>query len=266
MKNLNTFLLLISSGLISSSLALEQPESHLRRPEIKDDREMWLFGSPETRCARQVALYEAKAGLSDLPFNQWIKTLDALSQGEANLYSDLRTLVVHLSLVDLSAMEENMSMTTTPATSAIVDIQDAVTDITQVSLESSEGSAAQFEGLIQTAIDLIATTTGMDAFFLEEMVALAMTVMDSFSQGPDKMFEIIGGAVMKYAVPILTRMITNAISGGSTTSAQYSLCAKHLHEYEFAQLVATTVPALMSGVFVAEAYAQQQAALEEATP
>ena len=265
MKNLNAFLLLVSSGMISSSWALEEPESRLRRPELKDDREMWLFGSPETRCARQVAICEAATGLSDLPFNQWIKTLDALSQGEANLYADLKTLVVHLSLVDLSAVEESLTMTTTPATSNMVDVQDAITDLSQVNLQSSEATARQFEGLIQTAIDLIATSTGMDAFFLEEMVGLALTVVDSFSQGPDKVFEIVGGAVMKYAVPILTRMIQNALSGGNE-SAQYSLCAKDLQECEFAQLVATTVPALMSGVFFADAYAQQQAALEEPTP
>ena len=277
MKLANVLAFLVSSGLVSSSFALDKNNSPHGRSQ---DRELWLFGSPETRCERQVAICEAVSGLTVLPFGQWITTLDQLSGGEEGIYSDLKELVVDLSLVDSTTVVKAENVSTATLGKTVVSLQGTLQGMSSVAAalqENAREALLQLEGLMQTAIQLISEFTGFDAVFLQQIMDLVIQMFDAVPMGPGAVFDVVIQGVMAYALPLITQVLNSTLNPGAfeATSRKkssddeeeedfFGICISQLQDCQFIQFVATIMPALMSGAFVADAYAQQEAQLAAA--
>jgi hypothetical protein len=252
--NLANALLILS--LTASSSAINGHKSLIRHLEAKEDRELITWG--QTRCANQLAACQA-AGITQLPYDEWMSTLAMLDGGDSGLYQDVRALVKTLSQVDFSGLEASAEIGAGALASTILDLQSALQEIHSLDA-AAQGSDVSVDQVPMFALNIVAQAVqfitdtvqrvlGINLSFLNDITATAILAFSSLSKGPF----VVAGIIISGLVTYLTPLVIQLLGKGSTQNTP-SLCTSDLMGCQFSKLVITVVPALVGEAFISQGY------------
>jgi hypothetical protein len=251
--------LVFSLELVSLSWALDKPESYIRSPK-SNNRE--LLPWDQNRCASQLAICDAAASLTELPYNDWMKRLDQLDGGDNGLYKEIENLVQALSLVDFSNLKASVETGAFAVATTILDLQSSLQDLSnaKAELETSDATADQLDGIlgpIKFVVNFVQSTFGINLSPVSKILEVVSLIMAAIPQGPVAVLQVTISGVVTYLLPLVIDLLGQTIGVAS-------ICASAIWDCRFAQLALTVVPTLIGAAFIAQGYAIVE--VEDITP
>jgi hypothetical protein len=106
MKTSNSIICLLSCILLSSSLALNQPEGHVRRSKEERHRKLFLFN--EQRCNNRAATCRASVGVEQVPVKQWSSLLGQMTGDDTGLLDTVRVIIGTADGMDIESLLDGL--------------------------------------------------------------------------------------------------------------------------------------------------------------
>jgi hypothetical protein len=253
MKVSNSTTFLLSCILLSSSLALNEPEGRVRQG-LKEERDRKLFLFSEKRCNKRAAVCRASVGVEQVPVDQWSSLLEQMT-GDGFL-DTVRGIInaVEVTHVDslLKDLQNNLGNTGIVETISISRgfLGTATSVLTSVQDEDYSSAIDAIMELIVGAKKMFGAAQDAGDELLDAIIQLVDGIEGLIIGGIEAVFDVIGFIINGLAEFFLGifRAIIGVITGDS--EKPMSLCKTEYLQCQFDKLLLNAVPNSMKLVFL----------------
>jgi hypothetical protein len=255
---------LISFGLISDSLALEQPLSLTSDKFTAEDRELFLFFN--NGCSRKLDACRAAVGDDGLPVEQWLNETNQISGEENSLFKEqLLDLIGHVQTFELDYEMESSITLDLRGSLRVLRAVAKLREVRSIDLPNEDGdmaaddvvaAASSILDVVSDALDVLGPRRGN---FLHDFLfslleikkdVLVMVLVAIVHLGDSiQLIPIVGAILLKiYLAIVYFPAIFMLVLLVVIINLQQSLaksCSSELMKCNFEKLVRDTVPSFL---------------------